>query len=115
MTRRVVRRKPRESPAVKPKPKGYTEIAWLREHGEFAECSCGKLRVEIFETDAIITGQHGWIQQGQWITCGVDVKGTNGCLEQIRLSPRIVWETNSGRSYTSGMFLRPEETDRRVS
>ena len=114
--KKIIRRVPATPPAkLKKKPKGYTEIAWLREHGEFAECSCGKLRVEIFETDAVITGQHGWVREGQWMTCGVKGAGEgSGCLESIRFSPRLVWQTASGARYTTNVFLKEGEQNRRL-
>lgn len=125
MAKKIIRRKSVNEPTPrkrakkttpKKRPKDYTEIAWLREHGETASCSCGKMSVEVFETDVIIRGQHGWIREGQWVTCGVKNAGEkSGCMESIRFSPRLVWETASGTRYTSNIFLRDKAESRRIS
>jgi len=123
MAKKIIRRVPSDDPprrrakktAAKARPKDYVVIAWVREDGDSAACSCGKMSVELDGTDAILRGQHGWIREGQWITCGV--KGTgpgSGCLESIRFSPRLVWETSVGTRYTSNIFLRDGETKRRI-
>ncbi|MCA1781931.1 MAG: hypothetical protein ABR616_18785 [Dermatophilaceae bacterium] len=116
--KKIVRRRPRPAPEKVAPPKKskpeYTEIAHLTEDGDSATCSCGKVSVELDGTDAVIRGQHGWIREGQWVTCGLALPGANGCSESIRLSPRLVWETSSGRAYTLGMFLKPDEDERRV-
>ena len=104
-------RAPKKSSAKLPE---YREIAWLRDDGDSATCSCGKISVTLEGFDAVIRGQHGWIQEGQWITCGVRVKGTKGCLDRIRFSPRLVWHTNSGARYTTNGFLKEGEQNRRL-
>lgn len=109
MAKKIIRRK-----KSAPKKSAYTEIAWLRYHGDIATCSCGKVSVEMKGTDLVIRAQHGWLQEGQWVTCGVSAKGTNGCLDRIRISPRVVWETGSGDRYTIGKFLPEGEEGRKV-
>ena len=106
----VIRRTP-----PKVKKSAYNEIAWLTEPGSRAACSCGKVQVELVGTDIVIRSRNGWLQEGQWVTCGVSVKDTNGCLERIRVAPRISWETGSGDRYTIGKFLPEGEESRRVS
>lgn len=109
--KKIVRRK--KAPAPKKSP--YTEIAWVRADGDVATCSCGRVSVEMKGTDLVIRSWNGWLQEGQWVTCGVSVKGTNGCLDRIRISPRVVWEAGSGDRYTIGKFLPEGEESRKVS
>lgn len=105
---KIIRRK------RKPKKATYTEIARLTKDGDTATCSCGKVTVEMQGNDAVIRSRHGWLQEGQWITCGVSVKGTLGCLDRIRVAPRLVWETGTGDRYTIAKFLPDGEENRKV-
>lgn len=116
--KKIIRRKPLAPPqrakSSSPKLGEYEEIATVIADGDSATCSCGKLSVTVEGNDAVIRGQHAWIQEGQWVTCGVRVKGTSGCLEQIRFSPRLVWHTKSGTRYTTNVFLKEGEQNRRI-